>query len=573
MTLLACVSMTTSIKKDDLPDDIDALKRLLVETQTQLQSHEAVITRKQKTIDRLDRQVHEQKQRTDRFREKIVRRDSRIEILEELIARLKQRQFGKSSEKQAGQLQLFNEAELVADETTGLDDDAEPAITDVLKSRRRKSRTSALPAGLPEVVVRHTLDDNDKGCHACGETLKSIGIESSRQLGVIPQQHFIIIHECEKYACSCGETLRTAAKPKQPIPGSVASAPLLGHIITSKLLDGLPLYRQEKMARREGLNLPRTRTARWSIQAATVLQPIYNLLEDSFFSYDIVLSDETGIQVLKEDGRSAQSKSYLWIRRGGPPDRPVVLVDYNRSKSGDVVKGLLSGLSPGSYLVSDGASNFNDAVRENRLKPVLCNDHARRRFNDVLVSLKKTTKRMAEKSIAAEGVARYRKLYQIERETKDLEPDARQRIRAQRAAPLWDAFIDWAEKLLADGVTHAGTLDALKYLTGHADGLRRYCDDGRLPISNIQSEHIAKTIAVARKNFLFADTPAGARSSALNYSLIETARANHHHPQRYLSVLLTELPNVTDVDGIEALLPWNITPEEIARRYALYPAP
>jgi len=407
----------------------------------------------------------------------------------------------------------------------------------------------------------------------CGEELSSIGIDVSRQLGVTPQQHYIIVHECEKYACQCGETLRTATKPRQPIPGSVASAPLLGHIITSKLLDGLPLYRQEKMARREGLNLPRTRTSRWSIQAATVLQPIYNLLEDSFFSYDIALSDETGIQVLKEEGRSAQSKSYLWIRRGGPPDRPVVLVDYNRSKSGEVVKGLLSGLSPGSYLVSDGASNFNDAVSDCKLKPVLCNDHARRRFNDVLVSLNKTKKRLAEKSIASEGIARYQKLYQLERDIKDLEPDQKQRIRTQQATPVWNELIDWAQNLLHDGVTHAGTLDALKYLVKHADGLRRYCDDGRLPISNIQSEHVAKTIAVSRKNFLFADTPAGARSSALNYSLIETARANHHHPQRYLSVLLTELPNITDVDAIEALLPWNITSDEIARRYALYPAP
>jgi len=160
--------MTTSIKKDELPDDIDALKQLLIQTQTQL---ETTIARKQKKIDRLDRTVREQKQRTDRFREKVIRRDSRIEVLEELIARLKQRQFGKNSEKQAGQLQLFNEAELVAGESTEPGDDAEPAIKDVIARKHRKSRASALPAGLPEVVVRHTLNDDEKQCRACGEAV------------------------------------------------------------------------------------------------------------------------------------------------------------------------------------------------------------------------------------------------------------------------------------------------------------------------------------------------------------------------------------------------------------------
>lgn len=212
-------------------------------------------------------------------------------------------------------------------------------------------------------------------------------------------------------------------------------------------------------------------------------------------------------------------------------------------------------------------------MRENQLKPALCNDHARRRFNDVVVSLCTTSRRLAEQSIAAEGIERYAKLYRIEREIKDLDPDSKKRIRMQRAKPEWDAFIDWARKRLAEGVTHGATLDALNYLVNHSDGLRRYCDDGRVPMSNSQSEHVAKTIAVSRTNFLFADTPAGARSSAILYSIIETARASGHHPQRYLGVLLTELSNITDVDGIESLLPWNLTPDEVARRYALYSAP
>ena len=139
--------------------------------------------------------------------------------------------------------------------------------------------------------------------------------------------------------------------------------------------------------------------------------------------------------------------------------------------------------------------------------------------------------------------------------------------------PHWEAFIAWARQAQSEGVAHAGTRDALSYLIKHAEQLQYYCSDGRLPISNIQSEHVAKTIAIARKNFLFADTAAGAASSGRIFSLIETARANGHHPQRYLSVLLTELPNVTDIDQVEALLPWNLTPAMVAERYAAYPAP
>lgn len=128
-------------------------------------------------------------------------------------------------------------------------------------------------------------------------------------------------------------------------------------------------------------------------------------------------------------------------------------------------------------------------------------------------------------------------------------------MRQEQAIPLWKSFIDWATECYNDGVRHTGTNDALQYLLKHAKNLQTYCYDGRLPISNIKSEHVAKTIAIARKNFMFADTEAGAESTARVFSMIETARANGHNPHKYLSVLLTELPNVKTADDIDALLP------------------
>jgi transposase len=258
----------------------------------------------------------------------------------------------------------------------------------------------------------------------------------------------------------------------------------------------------------------------------------------------------------------------LWIRRGGPPDKPVVLVDYAPSKSGETADGLLSEFR--GTLVCDGASNFNQAVTRNGLSVALCNDHARRRFHKVCAGM---GKEQAAGSIAQQGLHWYRRLYAIERDIKDLGVQEKYERRQAQAVPHWEAFMAWARQRQSEGVAHAGTREALSYLINHAEALQRYCDDGRLPISNIQSEHVAKTIAIARKNFLFADTAAGAASSGRIFSLIETARANGHHPQRYLSILLTELPNVTDVEQVEALLPWNLTPATVAERYAAYPAP
>ena len=182
-------------------------------------------------------------------------------------------------------------------------------------------------------------------------------------------------------------------------------------------------------------------------------------------------------------------------------------------------------------------------------------------------------KEQSKNWIASQAVELYKSLYRVEKMIKDKSPEEKYAERQRLAVPLWETFLMWANRMQVEGVAHEGTRKALAYLIKHSEGLQRYCTDGRLPMSNIQAEHVAKAIAVPRKNFLFADTPAGAESSAMIYSLLETAKINHQHPQRYLSVLLSELPNLQSGDELEALLPWNITPEEVNRRYATYPAP
>lgn len=302
-----------------------------------------------------------------------------IDKLEQQLAMLAQRHWGVSSEKHPGQgvLALFNEAELAAtDEDADEDEQAqEPANKNNAPPKARRRRR-VLPDHLERVRITYELDDAQRHSD-CGQALVAIGEEITEQLGVLPSQQFVIQHVKIKYACPCkGCGVKTASMPPQPLPGSQASALLLAHTMVSKFHDGLPLYRQERMAARMGLDLPRSKLARWLIDGSALLQPLYNLMEDVFFSYDIAMSDDTGIQVLKEDGRSPHSRSALWIRRGGAPETPVVLVDYNRSKGAKAISPLLEEFH--GYLVCDAAPTFNAIVAKNDLKLVLCNDHARR---------------------------------------------------------------------------------------------------------------------------------------------------------------------------------------------------
>jgi len=548
----------------ELPDDPATLKALLKQQQRTIEQQRRELDRNQRLADRRQQQLDAAEQRVDRFREKVLRKQGQIERLEERLRRLLAHRFGRRSEQNPDQIQLFNEAELLAALPEEPPDDG---IEVPAHKRRRKKASHALPAELPRVEVVYELDAEERYCH-CGEELKRIGEEVLEQLAVIPQQYYVIRHIRPTYACSCKQCIRTATMPKQPLPATQASPQLLAQLMVNKYTDGLPLYRQEKMAAREGLELPRAKLARWLIDGSEVLQPLINLLVDTFFGYDIAMSDDTGIRVLKEDGRAALSQSALWIRRGGPPDKPVVLVDYAPSKSGDTAYGLLSEFR--GTLVCDGTANFNEVVRRNDLNVALCNDHARRRFHKVCIGLGKDK---AVGSIAEQGLHWYQPLYALERAIKDLSAKEKYAQRQAQVVPHWAAFIAWARRLHSEGVAHGDTREALSYLIHHAEGLQHYCTDGRLPISNIQSEHVAKTIAIARKNFLFADTVAGAQASGRIFSLIETARANDHHPQRYLSVVLADLPNVTAVDQVEALLPWNLKPEQVAERYAAFPAP
>ncbi len=293
-----------------LPNNPAKLKQMLLCQQQTTHNQQNIIARQEEKLSLTA-------QNTERLREQNIRQKTHIEILEDQLRLLRQHQFGKRSEKflNLDQISLFNEAEVVADEPDS--EVADDETVTVPEHTRSKRKSRQIPPELERVDVIHDLSDEEKQC-PCGKTLEPIGEEVFEQLCVVPQQHFALCHRKLKYACSCKECIRVASMPAQPIPASQASPRLLADVMVRKYLDGLPLYRQEKIAAREGFDLPRCKLARWMITSSEVFTPIINYLEECLFSYDIAQSDDTGIKVLKEDGRLASSQSALWIRRGRP---------------------------------------------------------------------------------------------------------------------------------------------------------------------------------------------------------------------------------------------------------------
>ena len=345
--------------------------------------------------------------------------------------------------------------------------------------------------------------------------------------------------------------------PAQPIPRSMASPGLLAHITVSKYQDALPLYRQETILRRIGVDIPRATLANWMIKAGDLIQPLINLMHDQLLSHDIIQMDETTVQVLKETGKTAQSRSYLWLQRGGPPKHPVVLYHYDPGRGAGVAKRLLDGFK--GYLQTDGYDGYNAAVAVNHLTHVGCMAHARRKFSEAV----KAQGRNKKRGKAHRGLTLIGKLYRVEKQARKLTSDKRHAQRQLHARPILDELRSWLDTTLPQVPPTSATGKALNYLHNEWDKLIRYLDDGRLQIDNNAAENAIRPFVLGRKNWLFSDSVKGVNASANLYSLIETAKANGLEPYAYLRYLFTELPKAETVDAIEALLPGNLDKDQI----------
>jgi transposase len=509
-----------------------------------------------------------------------------IERLKEALRLAAHKRFGASSEKaDPDQGQLFNEAEVLGavPPAPEADEIAVPAYT------RAKGGRKPIDDRLPRERIEHDIPDAEKLCPCgSGHLRPRIGEIVTEQADIEPAKVKVVQHVRFKYGpcCVCDgvfpecapqptaaagshSTDRVATEttiapepraiivaplPVQPIPKSLAAPGLCAFVATAKYQDGLPLYRQETILARHGLTVSRATLASWMIRLGELIVPLINLAEEVQLAYDVLQMDETMVQVLKENGRAAQSESRMWVRRGGPPDKPVILFNYDPSRSGKVAWRLTEDFK--GYLQSDGFSGYDAVGRREGVVHVGCLAHARRKFDEAL----KAQRAGDRGGLAAEGLTLIQRIYRIEKAAReaDLTPEQRKQLRDERARPVWDELRRWLDAKRGHAPPQMLIGKAMTYLDNQWPQLIRVLNDGRLEVDNNRCENALRPFVLGRKAWLFSDTPAGAEASARLYGLIETAKANGCEPYAYLRRVFVDLPKATTLSEIEALLPWNV---------------
>ena len=484
----------------------------------------------------------------------------RIDFLMAQMRLARHKRFGSSSEKsEYDQLSLFDEAEAYADPQK-----PEPEPTEVKAHNRRKAAQSRerLPEDLPVEIVEHKLPEEERSCPECGEELQVIGKTERDTLVIIPAQAKIRRDVTYTYACknceqnACSTPILKAESPTPLIKGSIASPEAVAHIMVQKFVMGIPLYRQEQEWSRAGIPISRQTMSNWLIRCAEdYLLPVYNVLKKRLVQHTILHADETTLQVLHEEGKKPQSKSYMWLyRTSGDAKSQLILYDYQPDRKAEHPKEFLTDFH--GYLHVDGYSGYHSLPDE--ITVVGCWAHVRRKIDEALKS-------MPEKARAgslAEKAKRYcDRLFALEQDFSELFQEERYARRQSESEPLMDEFFSWLWSLHASAKSAFGS--AAGYVLGQRKHLQNYLLDGRLEISNNRAERSIKPFVIGRKNFLFANTARGARASAVMYSLVETAKENGIKPYDYVAWLLRTAPGMRLKEASEAAV--QLTPEAFRR--------
>lgn len=493
-----------------------------------------------------------------------VRLFSENEHLHEALRLLNSKLYAPHSERIVwnGNLQellLFGQPEPPPEE--GYDSE-KASKTSVGSHERKKRGRKPIPEHLPRVVTVVDVPESEKTC-GCGLARPRMGQEVSEQLDIIPASVQILQRVRPKYApcpkCERAEDASSPAVliapvPPQIIPKSIASPGLLAHVLTAKFVDSTPFYRQEKQFLRMGVEVMRATMCGWAIKVAEACTPLMECLRDEVLSGPVVGVDETTLQVLKEPGRAATTDSYLWHFRGGQPEHETLFYMYAPSRAGDVAWKFLQGYIGGVH--TDGFSGYDWVDVTPGMVHLGCMAHLRRNFVDVLKAASKPACDLTG-TIAGETVKRIKDLYEIEQLARDLKMsrDERFLLRQTKAKPLLDSLHTWLER--QEPVVPRRSLlgKAIKYALNQWRRVVRYIDDGDYWIDNNRTENGIRPFVVGRKNWLFADTVAGAKATASLYTLVETAKANGLDPYWYLRCLFERLPMATSKADHRALIP------------------
>jgi transposase len=479
---------------------------------------------------------------------------AKVNWYEEQYRLSQQRRFGRKSEAGEGQLCIFNEPEKEADPKA-----EEPTIEVATHQRKKRGKNREDLKNLPTETIHYRLDEVGLNCETCGSGLHEMSTETRRELEIIPAQVKVIEHVRHVYACRACETegtgteIITAQMPKPAFPGSIASAGTVAHIISQKYVEGLPLYRQEKSLERLGISISRQNMANWMIRAAeNWFNPLYERFKVHLLSQKVLHSDETELQVLKEDGRTAANKSYLWLYHSGRDGPPLAIFDYQTTRASKHPIRFLTGFE--GYLHVDGYAGYN-SIPDVIL--VGCWAHARRKFDEALKALPADQKKVDVP--AKEALKQINALFMLERDFKALSIEERYAKRLELSRPLVDQFYEWLAFQRPRVLPKSAFGEAITYCFNQKEKLYGFLLDGRLEFDNNRAERSIKPYVIGRKNWLFANTARGATASAILYSMVETAKENDLSPYAYLKYLLEQLPNIdlSNVAELDLLMPWS----------------
>ncbi len=470
--------------------------------------------------------------------------------------------YGASSEAMNA---LFNEADqaaAVAAATEELDAACEEVTGNDPRPPRKKKR-KVLPDHLPREEVIHDLSEEEKICKDDGTTLEKIGEDVREEVSITPARIKVIRHITLKYGCpKCHGGVTCACGPKRVIPGSVASPSILASLVTNKYLDHLPLYRQEQMFKRHGVEITRATMAAWIIKTAAAVQPLVNLIKEAILEGKSLQCDETPLLVLKPNGVHLSKKNYMWVMgRAGPPGiSPAVLFELGPGRSSGVAARLL-GDYPG-FVQTDGLKSYDQLPASASGRRLGCMAHVRRQFAKIIKSLKADARGSHPASKIIKIIAR---LYKIEDEIREGYKNTcevsyetyRSAIRVERAKGIFKELEDFIASEHLDTSKQSPYGLALTYAQNELPKIKLYLNNGETEIDNNWIENMIRPFALGRKNWLFSDTEHGADASANIYTIVQNAKINGLNVPQYLEEIFIRLPYCETVADYEALLPWN----------------
>ena len=482
----------------------------------------------------------------------------------EQLKKNKQKMFGKSTEKSSlilqDELQLFDEADVMAEQ------DKEEESVNIAEYKRRKKKKYTidnLPKNVEKEYIEYDLED--KQCPSCGNQMHKIKVEERYEIKMIPARVKLIVHQIPVYACrKCQKkgsgTLIKAEGPAMLFPKSPASASLVSYLMDMKYNKGVPIYRIEQSMKQEGIQFPRNTYARWMIESSDqYLEKVYDQMHKHLLKEEIIHADETKHTVFTDGRKDSKAKNtYVWtFRTGAYAEHPIVLYVHKGGRKGEIAETFLKDYD--NYLLTDDYAGYNGvkAIR------VLCHAHVRRKFADIV----KGQKGAGSVEVAKEVIHKYQKIFSTDTAIRERNAQNFEMIKNDRnkeIRPLMDELFTYLKDTKPKTAPKTEIYKAINYALDNEKELYRYFDDGRLELTNNLAERSQKPVIIGRKNSMFLGSSRGAQSSAVIYSIVQSAKENGLIPQKYLEYLLEELPKIVQNEyfierDFEEYLPWSST--------------